>query len=55
MALPTPIKDIPRNRVHAVVKAMLLSEDVADIHCKEAKDGTYTVTPRPRKRKGGST
>jgi len=50
MALPTPIKDVPRDRVPAVVKAMLLSPETADVTCKEAKDGTYTVTPRPRKK-----
>jgi hypothetical protein len=50
MAIPDPIKDVPRNRVHAVVRAMLLSAEVADIRCKEAKDGTYTVTPSPRKK-----
>ncbi len=49
MALPTPIKDVPRGRVHAVVKAMLLSPEVGNVNCREAKDGTYTVTPRPRK------
>jgi hypothetical protein len=49
MALPKPIKDVPRDRVHAVVKAMLLSPEVANVSCREAKDGTYTVTPRPRK------
>jgi hypothetical protein len=52
MALPNPIKDIPRERVHAVVKAMLLSADVSDVHCKKAKDGTYTVTPRSPKKPG---
>jgi hypothetical protein len=39
--------------VHAVVKAMLLSDDVSDVHCKKAKNGTYTVTPRPRKKPPG--
>lgn len=55
MALPDPIKDVPRDRVHSVVKALLLSADVADVLCKEAKDGTYTVTPRGRKPKKKKT
>lgn len=51
MALPKPIEGVPRDRVHAVVKAMLLSPETADVACKEAADGTYTVTPRPRKKR----
>ncbi len=50
MALPKSIEGVPRERVHAVVKAMLLSKETADIACKEDADGTYTVTPRPRKK-----
>ncbi|MCK6460924.1 MAG: hypothetical protein L6Q95_13660 [Planctomycetes bacterium] len=49
MAFPNPIKGVARDRVHAVVKTMLMDKDVAHVSCREAKDGTYTVTPRPRK------
>jgi len=50
MAFPKPIKDVPRNRVHAVVKTMLMDKDVGNVNCRERKDGTYTVTPRPRRK-----
>jgi hypothetical protein len=50
MAFPDPLKGVPRDRVHAVVKTMLLNKQVADIRCKEAADRTYTITPRPRKK-----
>lgn len=51
MPFPNPIEGVKRDRVHAVVKTMLMDADVANVDCKEAKNGTYTVTPRPRKKK----
>lgn len=49
MALPKPIEGVPRDRVHAVVKTMLMNPEVGDVACKEQADRTYKVTPKPRK------
>jgi hypothetical protein len=49
MPLPKPIEDVPRDRVHAVVKTMLMNAEVADVTCKEQADGTYKITPKARK------
>ena len=49
MPLPKPIESVPRDRVHAVVKTMLLNPEVSDVACKEQAGGTYKITPKPRK------
>jgi hypothetical protein len=49
MALPKPIEDVPRDRVHAVVKTMLMNPEVADVTCKKQQGGTYKITPKARK------
>ena len=49
MPLPKPIESVPRDRVHAVVKTMIMNKQVADVACKEQANGHYKITPKPRK------
>jgi hypothetical protein len=47
MHFPLPILGVPRNRVHAVVRVMLLDRDVARIDIDQDDGGTFTVIPEP--------
>jgi len=46
MPFPKPVKDVPRDRVHAVVKTMLQNPAVGTVSCLERKSGKYTILPR---------
>ena len=47
MPFPLPILGVPRNRVHAVVRVMLLDRNVARIDIDQDDGGTFTVIPEP--------
>jgi hypothetical protein len=48
MAMPKPRTQVPRGKVATFVGLMLAEHEVGDVECREAPDGTYTVTPLPR-------
>lgn len=46
MPFPKPVKNVPRSRVHAVVKTMLQNSEVGTVSCLQRKNRKYTILPR---------
>jgi len=45
MALPTPINDVPQNKVGEVIQDFLDFDGVKDIEATQQSNGKFTVTP----------
>lgn len=45
MPLPTPLSDVPQNKVGEVVQDFLDFDDVKEVQAQQQPDGKFTVTP----------
>lgn len=49
MAIPRAKSRVPRDQIGKVVQLFLGNEEVGDVLCIEDENGTYTITPQPRR------